>query len=188
MIIGRIYFPVSTLGYGKRIGIWLCGCKRSCRNCISPELQFRENGKEMTAENLMIILDKYLPEADGITISGGEPLEQAQEVWDLMQLFVQSGKDDILLYTGFSLEELEEHGDFFQLKCLEMAAAVVFDPYVDELNDGIGIRGSSNQRIMINRCRERHEKLWSQTRRLQVIQTEKNMLIIGIPERGNGNL
>lgn len=181
MNIGRIYYPVTTLGYGKRIGIWVCGCQRHCRKCISPELQPRENGKEIAVKDLFFILESNLAKTDGITISGGEPLEQAREVCELMQMFINAGKDDILLYTGFSLEEILKEGDEFRLKCLELAAAVVMEPYIDELNDGIGIRGSSNQKIVINRYMKHYEMLGSQKRKLQVIQTGKNMLIIGIP-------
>ena len=39
MYIDRIMFPVLTLGYGQRVGIWTLGCPRKCHKCSNPELQ-----------------------------------------------------------------------------------------------------------------------------------------------------
>lgn len=141
MRIGRVYYPVTTLGYGRRIGIWVSGCSRHCPNCISPELQNPENGKTVEPEDLFQMVEKYIPRVDGITISGGEPLEQADELYRLMGMFCQKGIDDILLYSGFTIEELRQKQDTACGRCVEMAAVVVLEPYIDELNDGIGLRG-----------------------------------------------
>ena len=80
MKIGRIYFPVRTLGYGDRVGIWTTGCLLNCTNCISPELQNINAGVELTVDYILDIILNTDKIVDGVTISGGEPFLQKQEL------------------------------------------------------------------------------------------------------------
>ena len=38
MYLDRILYPVTALGPGKRIAIWVSGCERHCNHCANPEL------------------------------------------------------------------------------------------------------------------------------------------------------
>ena len=81
----RIVSGVTTLGPGKRIAIWVNGCNRACPGCISPRLQKFD---ESTECNIIDILGNYdLVNIDGITISGGEPFEQIDDLYDLVCYF-----------------------------------------------------------------------------------------------------
>lgn len=37
MILSRLHFPVTTLGPGRRIGVWFQGCSIRCAGCISRD-------------------------------------------------------------------------------------------------------------------------------------------------------
>ena len=78
MKIGRICYPVTTLGPGDRVAVWVQGCSRHCFGCMSPELQ-SEAGIDVPVETIARSIADVIPPNTGLTISGGEPLEQSAE-------------------------------------------------------------------------------------------------------------
>ena len=84
----------------------------------------------------------------GITISGGDPLEQSQALLKLLTL-LRNEFDDILVYTGFELQDIQDGlVDIEAKKCLEYLDVLIDGKYIDELNyKDCVLRGSSNQRI-----------------------------------------
>ena len=104
MQIGKILFPITTLGPGKRLGIWTQGCTRFCHGCSNPELQTFDQTKDVAVQK---IFDGTIDmQYDGVTISGGEPFAQTSELRKLVELFANAGVEDILIYTGYTIEEL----------------------------------------------------------------------------------
>lgn len=181
MQIGYIVYPVLTLGYGKRIGLWLCGCGKECKNCMSPELRSTDNGQEIQLEDLIKKIEKWTKEADGITISGGEPFDQSHELAKLVKWLIDNRLDDILIYTGYRTEWLLEVSEDCRY-CIESAAAIIDGEYIPEQNDGKGIRGSKNQSIRVNRYQERYENVLTMQRYQQSILLSDKMIVIGIPD------
>lgn len=92
------HFPVVTLGPGRRLGIWLQGCSIHCEGCIAPENQPFDEVFMMTVDELMNETADALNEADGVTISGGEPLDQKDALQCLLSEINRRGNDDIELY------------------------------------------------------------------------------------------
>jgi anaerobic ribonucleoside-triphosphate reductase activating protein len=86
MNVARILYPVKVLGPGDRIGIWLCGCNRACPGCSNPELWSPRPEFELSVENLCHLINQILVNhpVDGITITGGEPFQQAADLWMLI--------------------------------------------------------------------------------------------------------
>lgn len=179
--IARIYFPVLSLGPGRRFGIWTAGCSRSCPGCISPELQSPKAGREMSTREIMGIIRSAGCPPDGFTISGGEPFLAPQALCDLLEELI-SISDDILIYTGYTLSQLHERHDPYIDRVIELCAAIVDGPYVDSLNDGLGLRGSSNQSIHVFRYKERYQGMDSCKRQVQNVLYANRLLTIGIPE------
>ena len=85
MNIARILYPVKVLGPGNRIGIWVCGCRRGCKGCSNPELWNQKPEYEATIDEVMKLISRIAQQhpADGFTISGGEPMDQAQALAQL---------------------------------------------------------------------------------------------------------
>lgn len=95
MQVGKILFPITTLGPGQRLGLWMLGCTRNCDGCSNPELQVFDASKNIEVDKLIdFILDA---QCDGVTISGGEPFLQVKELRKLIEKLNTAGIDDILV-------------------------------------------------------------------------------------------
>lgn len=174
----RVLFPVTALGYGRRLGVWVQGCSRGCPHCISPEMQ----PFDRPAVPLHSLLQQLpaLQDCSGLTISGGEPLDQPEAVLALMEWFAAHYTDDILLYTGYQLQQLPSAAARL---AAERAAAVVEGPYREELNRGVGLYGSENQHLTVRRYPERYRDFATQARTLQPFWEEDRLLLVGIPSK-----
>lgn len=83
----------------------------------------------------------------GITISGGDPFFQ-NELGELLRFCKQDLHiEDILVYTGFTLEELKKIKQSFVHEALQYIDVLIDGKYMHELNDNLPLRGSSNQVI-----------------------------------------
>lgn len=183
MEIDRIIFPVKTLGVGNRVGIWTFGCPRRCVNCSNPELQERNSEKNINIESIISSLIPLKDEIDGITITGGDPFFQSEELEILVTELYEKITKDIIIFTGFKIEELQDRNDIHIINILKKISVLIDGEYIEELNDGIGLRGSNNQRIHIlnsnyyNDYKDAH--LWK--RKVQNVFYENNVMHIGIP-------
>src|SRR5437763_15935570 len=75
--VNRISFPVTALGPGRRLGIWVQGCPLACRGCLARDTWDPAGGVEMSATALAgTWRQAVLDGADGLTLSGGEPLAE----------------------------------------------------------------------------------------------------------------
>lgn len=148
MYVARILYPVKVLGPGNRIGLWLSGCHRGCPGCSNPELWEQREEQRISVQRLSEILHRLAEEhtVDGITITGGEPFEQTGEMHGLLTL-IGDITADVLIYTGFALEELEARGDPETAAALGWTAVLIDGAYRQELNGALPLRGSQNQRI-----------------------------------------
>lgn len=183
MQIDRIYFPVRTLGFGDRIGIWTVGCPKRCKNCSNPELQNENPDKNIALSDIFNIIEKCKGRADGITITGGEPFYQPDELYKLLSFARNIGINDILIFTGYSFSELQQNPETARI--LSLAGAVVDGEYIDELNDNIGIRGSSNQRLYIldKSLEERYKGFEIAKRQSEIINSNGRIMSVGIPKK-----
>lgn len=139
--ISRIHYPVTTLGPGKRIGIWLQGCSIHCTGCISRDTwQFNVN--MITIDELKRVLKLWLPQCDGITISGGEPFDQEPALSTLLE-FLHLYNKNILLYSGYSFDVLENKKDIQQGNI----DVLISEPFDHTETQTKRLLGSDNQKI-----------------------------------------
>jgi len=152
VFVARILYPVEVLGPGMRVGIWLSGCERRCEGCISPDLWVQREEQNISVGSVATLIEQIAREnrIDGFTISGGEPFLQASELNDLLSV-LKIVSDDVLVYTGFTLEELNGMTDENVAKALAQIAVLIDGVYIQSLNDGAILRGSRNQRMHILR-------------------------------------
>ena len=150
MNIARILYPVEVLGPGKRIGLWFCGCDRACKGCSNPELWHRKPELELTVAEIMSLVERISAThpIDGFTITGGEPMDQADELAVLIQQ-LRKISSDILVYSGYTIEKLRSMHKASIDDVLNSIAILIDSPYIEELNNNSLLRGSSNQRIHI---------------------------------------
>jgi len=184
MLIARILSPVHSLGPGDRVCLWTQGCKKRCKGCISPELQ-PYSGNEIDEDVLAKILIQVARKNNctGITISGGDPLEQSQALLKLLTL-LRNEFDDILVYTGFELQDIQDGLVGIEAKkCLDYLDVLIDGKYIDELNyKDCVLRGSSNQNIhFINKgIAPIYAEYMKQGRILENFVHNQNTIITGI--------
>ncbi len=132
----------SIYGPGDRFVIWLQGCTLRCPGCWNQEMWPAEGGQEWRIDELAQ-LALSAKGSDGVTLMGGEPLEQAEALAPFLDLIRESGRS-VVLYTGYEPDELTTTGR----QCFERSDIVVTGRYLAELRDtSSGWRGSANQRI-----------------------------------------
>lgn len=189
MEIDRIIFPVTTLGRGKRAAIWTIGCPRSCFNCSNPELQKANSKKNISIENIIESLLINKESIEGVTLTGGDPFFQSRELSKLIDEIYKYITKDIVLFTGYKLKELIERNDIFINNVLSKITVLVDDEYIEELNENIGLMGSSNQKIYIfnKDYYEEYKDAYKWKREVQNIFYGNNVMHIGIPIK-NENL
>ena len=184
MLIARILSPVHSLGPGDRVCLWTQGCKKRCKGCISPELQ-PYSGNEIDEDILAKILIQVARKNNctGITISGGDPLEQSQALLKLLTL-LRNEFDDILVYTGFELQDIQDGLVGIEAKkCLDYLDVLIDGKYIDELNDkDCVLRGSSNQNIhfITKELAPIYAEYMKQGRILESFVHNQNTIVTGI--------
>lgn len=188
MNVARILYPVEVLGPGKRLGIWVCGCRRGCKGCSNPELWVQKPEYEVTVEDIMSLVSRIsdLHKIDGFTISGGEPMDQPEGLSQLITQLSAYSKD-ILIYTGYRIDELKMREDPATNIILSRAAVLIDGEYREEENIDVLLRGSSNQRIhiLIPEMAEGYEKyLASAHNQIQNFTTLNGVVSVGIHRKG----
>ncbi len=143
MYVARILYPVEVLGPGKRVGIWFCGCPRRCKGCSNPELWDFQERYKTTPEAMLGLIQKIAVDhqIDGFTITGGDPMFQAEALQRLIS-YLQTISNDILVYTGYDRSELPE-------EYLKGIAVLIDGKYIESRNNNCILRGSDNQMIHI---------------------------------------
>lgn len=147
----RITGPDMNNGEGCRITLWLPGCAHKCKGCHNEWTHNYNQGADFTEDTYVELLEKLTPSyISGLTISGGDPLYQSNNVLaDLYEWITRIRMDmpdkTIWLYTGFKFEDLQG----IQMEVAQKCDVVVDGPYIEELRDvSLPFRGSSNQRII----------------------------------------
>jgi len=142
--LSRVHFPVTTLGPGQRLGIWFQGCSIRCSGCISADTW----GPGRTVVDVSTLLEQVAPwldQADGITISGGEPFDQFDALLQMLVGLRQRTAADILVYSGHPLETLQPMLD----QARDLIDALISDPYLEQADQSLALRGSDNQRLTL---------------------------------------
>ena len=95
-------------GPGFRFTVFTQGCPHRCPGCHNPETHDPAGGRAVTVEELA---EQMLsnPLTDGLTLSGGEPMEQAAACLRLAERAHGAGLN-VWCYTGYTLEHLLQGG------------------------------------------------------------------------------
>ncbi len=184
MMTGQLLAPVHTLGPGRRVTLWTQGCSKHCKGCISPELKEKRKETEIPVEFLAEIIRQasVKNKCTGLTISGGDPFEQPDELVKLLKL-IRNDFEDILVYTGFVYEQLQ---DGMCQEALNYIDVLIDGPYVQEKNIPKAVlRGSENQRmIYLNPVMEEKYRSYLECgRQLENFNLGNRVVTVGIPDK-----
>lgn len=191
ILVNKAHYPVSVLGHGRRIGIWLQGCSIRCPSCCSLDTWEFEQDRGMDVALLVDWCREVSGDfLDGVTISGGEPFDQPEALLALLMALDlwrddDRGRFDILLYSGYS--ERRVRRDFTEH--LRHIDAVVAGPFKENAGGEKRYCGSDNQRILLFSplAEERYgsEGLASWKSGMQVAADDEGIWMVGIPKPGD---
>jgi anaerobic ribonucleoside-triphosphate reductase activating protein len=187
--LSRIHFPVSTLGPGKRIGIWFQGCSLRCPGCISTDTWARvpENA---TVADVLAVCRSFGEAVEGVTITGGEPSEQPAALEALLHGFseVLPTDADVLLYSGRTFEELTPLVN----QLAGLVDALISDPFVESESQTRSLMGSDNQQLhLLTPLGEERFRPYLRSRDARdhaldfMADDEGRIWMAGIPRRGD---
>jgi anaerobic ribonucleoside-triphosphate reductase activating protein len=142
--LNKIQYPLYNLGEGKRIGIWVQGCTLACDGCINEMIWSKKKGKSIAIYELYQFIESISEDYDGVTISGGEPFQQYEQLIAFSYLIKTRTKLNIHCFTGYEVKELEEL--FPDKLFLNYIDYLVDGRYVKELHSNNNLVGSSNQK------------------------------------------
>lgn len=136
-------------GPGIRLSLYFQGCSHCCPGCHNPETHDPAGGSSFSTGELLSLVDNC-PGIDGVTLSGGEPFEQAAAAAE-MAAAIKERALNLVLYSGYYFEELlaksiKDHN----VKTLLKAGWLLIDgPFIEEKKDlTLPFRGSRNQRLI----------------------------------------
>lgn len=184
--VSRIHFPVTALGPGRRLGIWLQGCSIRCPGCISLDTWDSAIGL-VEHEHLLAAASEYASVADGLTVSGGEPFDQPAQLISLLTHWRIVSDRSVLVFTGRELAEIRPW--------LEanpgLIDAVMTGPFRSDVPQTLALRGSDNQILHVlselgKEMADFDRPAVAADRRLDIMFDESgDAWMAGIPARGD---
>ena len=190
--VNRYSYPVTVLGFGRRVSLWVQGCEIGCKGCSSTDTWDENAGELVEPRDLA---DRFVDviignDLDGITLTGGEPSDQSEALSELVTLvrdgLVARGRAecDVLLFTGRS-------GKASQRMAPELWAVVdaaVCGPYRHDLPSKQPLLASANQELILvsDLGVERYESYTSVSGpHVQASLAHGHLSLIGLPQPGD---
>ncbi|MBC8080008.1 MAG: anaerobic ribonucleoside-triphosphate reductase activating protein [Gorillibacterium sp.] len=142
-------------GPGLRLTVFAQGCLHNCLGCHNIHTHSNSGGTLISIKSIINRIQAN-PLLDGVTLSGGEPFEQA-ESFVVLAKRVQALGLNVITYTGYTYERLVAGGanrPGWQM-LLDQTDYLVDGRFVlEKRNLMLKYRGSENQRIIdLNRTR-----------------------------------
>lgn len=136
-------------GCGVVCSLFLQGCTHHCKGCFNQDTWDFNGGKEWTNATTRKFIELCnKPYIDAVSVLGGEPLDQAKELYDVLLKIKQDTKKPIYLWSGYTYEEIiKDDSKFAVVKdCVDI---LIDGEFKEELKDlRLQLRGSLNQRVI----------------------------------------
>lgn len=176
----------DTLGPGLRAVVWVQGCPFSCPGCVAPDWIPQRPATIVAPGDLAprLLADQAVT---GLTFSGGEPMAQAPALAALARHCRQLRDVTLICFTGYRLERLRgPHAPAGATDLLDQIDVLIDGLYVADRNDGLGLRGSANQRIhhLTDRLRDGGYDFEHRRRTAEVRVRARDVLLVGVPPPG----
>lgn len=150
MYYSKIIYEDVVNGDGLRTTLFVSGCTLNCKGCHNKQSQNFRFGELYTEQTKNKIIESLNNEyVDGLSISGGDPLEP-KNFKDVLEL-CKSVKEvypskTIWVWTGRTIEEILDTDSKAVLQYIDV---LVDGRYIEEYkNSSLLYRGSSNQRVL----------------------------------------
>ena len=132
-------------GPGTRAVIWTQGCDLGCPGCYNPQTHAGAGGELREVGELVDWLIEQGDAIEGVTLTGGEPLQQPEAVAALVARVRERTGLSIVVFSGYRRAEIErtERGQ----EILGQIDVLIDGRYVAPIHAGVRLRGSDNQTI-----------------------------------------
>jgi anaerobic ribonucleoside-triphosphate reductase activating protein len=138
-------------GPGVRTVVWFQGCDLGCPGCFNPETHERGGRRRVAVSTLVDEIAELA--ADGVTLSGGEPMQQPEAVLALLTGLRARRDLSLLMFSGYRLAEIQAMA--LGPAVLAQLDVLVDGRYVAPLRRGRELRGSRNQEVHL--LSDRHQ-------------------------------
>lgn len=140
------FLPASRAnGPGERAVVWMQGCTLACPGCFNPATHAAHDGKLVSVDQLFEQIAALGDQIEGVTISGGEPLQQISAVETLLRKLRRETNLSTLVFTGFTWLEIQKMPSAARL--LESVDVMLAGRYEQNNRVATGLLGSSNKTI-----------------------------------------
>jgi anaerobic ribonucleoside-triphosphate reductase activating protein len=173
------FLPTSRAnGPGLRAVVWVQGCTLACPGCFNPETHAVAGGQIWPVTDLFQCITDQGNQIEGLTLSGGEPLQQMDAVTALLRRVRKETHLSTLLFTGYDRRQLDDlPGAPAMLECLDVLIA---GPYIASRRIARDLRGSENQTVHLLSNRYTLEDLQSVAQAELIISPDGSILKSGI--------
>lgn len=147
MDVGETWEVHATLprsaanGPGLRYVIWLQGCSLRCKGCFNPDTHVPGSEGVAVSDTVEGVLST--PGIEGVTLTGGEPLEQPDSVTTFVTSLRRSSGLSIVVLTGYTRQEIMESPKM--LRAARVCDVLVCGRYNLQQRLARGLRGSRNK-------------------------------------------
>ena len=173
----RGYCLSKVNGPGNRFVLWTQGCSKGCSECFNPETWSNAIYKEFSPIELFELIKNF--EVDGITISGGDPLEQEDELLELLMLLsTMRLRKGVILFSGFTRAEISSN--IIREKCLEYIDVLIDGRYEKNLKVDFSLKGSSNQEFYFFSNKILNDELHFD-QEIEISSLEGDIMMTGFP-------
>ena len=173
----RGYCLSKVNGPGNRFVLWTQGCSKGCSECFNPETWSTNIYKELSPIQIFELIKNF--EVDGVTISGGDPLEQEDELLELLMLLsTMRLRKGVILFSGFTRAEISSN--FIREQCLKYIDVLIDGRYEKNLKIDFSLRGSSNQEFYFFSNKISSDEL-SFDQEIEISSLEGDIMMTGFP-------
>lgn len=143
--VASLLYDSIVDGPGLRNVLFVQGCSHGCPGCHNPSSWDPLGAEEIDTSEIIDLLLQH-PNRK-LTLSGGEPFQQAKALVEIVKV-LKEHQFDIWSYSGYTWEYLSK-ADSAQQELLTYLDVLVDGPFIlQQRNLNLLYRGSSNQRLI----------------------------------------
>ncbi|GIP47738.1 Pyruvate formate-lyase 1-activating enzyme [compost metagenome] len=163
-------------GPGTRAVVWVQGCSIGCPGCFNPETHAAHSDSDGGSDPEELGKSLGHLAVDGLTVSGGEPLEQPEAVAALIEAFRKVNPGTVLIFSGLSPKRIFASPEARQT--ILLTDAVLAGPYVEgDRSSGIW----SGKQLILVTDRIYPEELTPEKRLEVSLQSSGQLRLSGYP-------
>lgn len=184
--IAQVVPCTEAEGPGRRFAIWFQGCPLRCPGCCNPEFLPFHGGESWPISTMLQLIEasQQAHNIEGLSLLGGEPFAHVEGALAVSSHAQQRGLS-VMIYSGFTLEQLQARRDPLTEELLRQTDVLVDGPYLRDYPEPTRRWiGSSNQRLHFLTPRyDPSDPCWQHKNTLEVRMTNGEVIINGFPAK-----